>query len=73
MLPICNGLPVLEAAPASRYDRQILRLAFLAPDLQHDILAGRQPPPLTLEGLRCREIPLCWREQCHVFGWPAHN
>jgi len=65
--------PVLEAAWLHATTGKSLRLAFLAPDLQHDILAGRQPPPLTLEGLRCRELPLCWREQCRVFGWPAHD
>jgi len=39
-----QGIPLVDAAPASPYDRMILRLAFLEPDLQRDILAGRQPP-----------------------------
>ena len=35
------GLPVFKAAPASSYPRRLVRLAFLAPDLQRTILAGR--------------------------------
>ena len=38
------GEPMLEAIPASPYHRRLLRLAFLAPELQRAILAGRQPP-----------------------------
>jgi site-specific DNA recombinase len=64
-----RGLPVVETAPASRYERDLLRLAFLAPDLQRDILSGHQPPTLTLETLRCTEIPLCWSQQRKVLGW----
>jgi DNA invertase Pin-like site-specific DNA recombinase len=62
-------LPVVTAAPVSRYERELLRLAFLAPDLQRDILAGHQPPTLTLEQLRHMAIPLCWGEQRKVLGW----
>ncbi len=36
------------AAPATQYDRQLSRLAFLAPRLQLDILAGAQPRGLAL-------------------------
>jgi hypothetical protein len=64
-----RGLPILTTAPASRYERDLLRLAFLAPDLQRDILAGHQPPTLTLEKLRHMDIPLCWREQRRALGW----
>lgn len=63
------GLPVVETAPVSRYERELLRLAFLAPDLQCDILTGHQPPTLTLEKLRHVEIPLSWREQRAKLGW----
>jgi DNA invertase Pin-like site-specific DNA recombinase len=65
-----RGQPFLETAPASRYDRELLRLAFLAPDLQRDILAGHQPPMLTLEALRHIDIPLCWKQQRRALGWP---
>jgi site-specific DNA recombinase len=64
-----RGLPFVATAPASRYERELLRLAFLAPDLQRDILAGHQPPTLTLETLRHMEIPLCWKRQREVLGW----
>jgi site-specific DNA recombinase len=64
-----RGLPIVATAPASRYERELLRLAFLAPDLQRDILAGHQPPTLTLEKLRHIDIPLCWRRQHEVLGW----
>jgi len=66
-----RGMPVVEIAPPSPYDRKILRLAFLAPDLQRDILAGRQPPTLNLEKLRRMTIPLAWSEQREALGW--HN
>lgn len=64
-----RGLPIVSTAPASRYERELLRLAFFAPDLQRDILSGHQPPTLTLEKLRHMTIPLCWREQRTVLGW----
>lgn len=63
--------PVVEKAPASTHARNLLRLAFLAPDLQRDILAGRQPPSLNLEKLRGIDIPLCWHEQRQALGWPV--
>ncbi|MDD3799646.1 MAG: recombinase family protein, partial [Novosphingobium sp.] len=66
-------MPIVVAAPVSPYDRKILRLAFLAPDLQRDILAGRQPPSLNLERLRKMDIPLDWNEQRRTLGWPAHT
>ncbi len=43
MIELHRGLPFLETAPASHYHRGTLALAFLAPDIQRDILAGRQP------------------------------
>lgn len=64
-----RGISVVQAAPPSAYDRMILRLAFLAPDLQRDSLAGRQPPELNLERLRNIDIPLAWSEERKVLGW----
>ena len=58
-----GGEPVLEAIPASPYHRRLLRLAFLAPELQRAILAGRQPPGLTLKQLLEQRLPLLWSEQ----------
>ena len=66
-----QGIPLVDAAPGSQYDRMILRLAFLAPDLQRDILAGRQPPDLNLERLRKMTIPLDWNRQREALGWPT--
>jgi hypothetical protein len=68
-----GGVPLVEAAPVSPYERSILRLAFLAPDLQRDILAGRQPPGLNLERLIKMSIPLAWSEQRRALGWPHAN
>ena len=61
------GLPVLKAAPSSSYPRRLVRLAFLAPDLQRAILAGRQPPGLTLAQLMRTPIPSLWSEQATWF------
>ncbi len=71
MLSRERGMPIMHTSPDSPYDRKILRLAFLAPDLQRDILAGHQPPSLNLERLRRIEIPLCWKQQRAALGWPA--
>ena len=63
-----NGLPWLDAAPASAYDRRLLRLALLAPDIQRDILAGRQSARFNLEFFMRRPIPLDWNEQRQLLG-----
>jgi hypothetical protein len=64
-----RGLPRVASAPASLYSRRILQLAFLAPELQRDILAGLQPPSLNLERLMGITLPLAWDEQRKVLGW----
>jgi hypothetical protein len=69
MLRTERGLPVMETAPDSPYDRNILRLAFLAPDIQRAILAGRQPLQLNLENLKKTAIPLAWSQQRKVLGF----
>jgi site-specific DNA recombinase len=63
MLANDRGLPTMEAAPTSPYDRNILRLAFLAPDIQQAILDGRQPHHLNLETLKSTDLPLSWSQQ----------
>ena len=63
-----RGLPMIEAAPTSPYDRNILRLAFLAPDIQQAILAGRQPHHLNLETFKSIELPLSWLRQRELLG-----
>jgi hypothetical protein len=65
------GLPeraYLTQAPANPYERKLLRLAFLAPDLQRDIIAGRQPVELNLERLMAIEIPANWAAQRALFA-----
>ena len=61
------GGPVLEAIPASPYHRRLLRLAFLAPELQRAILTGRSRRALAQAPPRQR-LPLLWSEQVRVFG-----
>lgn len=58
-----KGHPILHTAPASPYDRRILRLAFLAPDIQRAIIEGTLPPRVNLEHLVHSEIPLDWEAQ----------
>jgi hypothetical protein len=57
----------LARAPDKPYDRKLIRLAFLAPDIQRNILQGRQPAALTLERLMFGEIPASWEEQRRQF------
>ena len=64
-----RGMPIMEASPSSPYDRNILRLAFLAPDIQRAILDGRQPLDLNLEKLKKMEIPLAWSQQRQALGF----
>ena len=62
-----KGQPVLTTAPSSPYLRRILRLAFLAPDLQRAIIEGTLPPRINLEHLVHSEIPLDWEAQRALF------
>ena len=52
-----------RAAQERRHAHSLLKLAFLAPDIQRDILAGRQPKGLTLSALIEADLPLAWAEQ----------
>ena len=48
---------------------RILPLAFLAPPLVDDILAGKQPPELTAKALKALSpLPTCWNEQRKLFA-----
>ncbi|MBV7266254.1 hypothetical protein [Erythrobacter ani] len=58
MLTTTRGLPFIETAPVSPYEREILRLAFLAHDIQRVILRGRPPHHVNLELLKKMDIPL---------------
>jgi DNA invertase Pin-like site-specific DNA recombinase len=56
------------AAPVGAYDRKLVRLVFLAPDLQRAILEGRQAPGLTLSRLLDEPISPDWGCQRRMFG-----
>jgi DNA invertase Pin-like site-specific DNA recombinase len=58
-----SGLPLVRDMPQSRYAVRLMRLAFLSPRIQRDILAGWQPHYLRLEDLVRAPVPLCWRVQ----------
>ncbi|WMS45034.1 recombinase family protein [Acuticoccus sp. MNP-M23] len=66
-----RGLPMLDASPESSYRRRLVRLAFLAPDLQRAILEGRQPHGLTISALLAHDIPLGWQDQEQL--WAARS
>ena len=66
----CGASPLSDAAtfrsaraPELPHQRQLSRLAFLAPDLQRQILDGEQPPALKLRTLLKTELPLSWSDQ----------
>jgi len=58
-----RGLPTLDVSPTSPYRRKLIRLALLAPDIQKQILDGRQPPGLTVSQLIGHDLPLDWPGQ----------
>jgi site-specific DNA recombinase len=60
------------SAPENTYERSLVRLAFLAPELQKSILDGRQPASITLEQLVRGDVPIGWRAQATMFGTKAH-
>ena len=54
---------VPEAGPRQEYLRQLARMALLAPNIQAEIVTGRQPRNATLTQIIRSDIPLGWREQ----------
>ena len=69
MLRTERSMPLIDAAPRSPYDRFILGLAFLAPDIQRAIIEGRQPAHLNLESLKAIDLPLAWSKQRELLGF----
>jgi site-specific DNA recombinase len=64
------GLQKILAAETGldrRYIGNVIRLAFLAPDITEAILDGRQPPALNLQRLPSK-LPLCWTVQREAFA-----
>ncbi|MCU0904951.1 MAG: hypothetical protein MUE83_13920 [Tabrizicola sp.] len=62
-----HGRSTLDAAPDTSHRRRLVRLAFLAPDLQRVILAGEQPERLTLARFLESDPPLSWAAQRRMF------
>ena len=61
------GLPVIERRPKGPYERRLIQLAFLEPDIQRDILMGSQPRSITLATFLKEPLPLLWSGQNAVF------
>jgi site-specific DNA recombinase len=64
-----RGQPLVGTAPKSPYERRLLRLAFLAPDIQQAILAGHQPRSLNLELMIHHDLPNAWSKQREMLGF----
>ena len=62
-------LPTLANAPETQYERRLIRLAFLAPDLQADIVQGRRPALVNLQRLIEQPLPAGWAEQRALFEY----
>lgn len=67
-------LSISEIAADQNLDKRhvwrILRLAFLAPDIQIAILNGRQPRDLLQKDLIYPALPYCWEQQRILLGFP---
>lgn len=66
------GTPLAEVARDAGHSEAYIRtrapLAFLAPSIQSAILAGTQPPDLTLARIVRTGVPLDWDAQAKLFG-----
>jgi DNA invertase Pin-like site-specific DNA recombinase len=51
------------------FERRLVELAFLAPDIQRAILEGRQPAGLTMRQIIDVGVPLGWSQQRELFGF----
>lgn len=59
--------PPAAADSKTPYERRLLKLTFLAPDIQKAALDGRRSTGLTLERLIHGGIAACWAEQRQMF------
>ena len=50
-------------APGNRYEQRLLALAFMSPNIQAQLLSGRQPAGLSLQDLIISPTPLAWADQ----------
>ncbi|MEM9706640.1 MAG: hypothetical protein AAF850_11265 [Pseudomonadota bacterium] len=60
-----------EAGTTDGPIRRSLKLGFLSPAIVEAIVAGRQPPTLTLAALLRARIPLDWDAQKRALGFAA--
>ncbi|OZB13804.1 MAG: hypothetical protein B7X55_12345 [Rhodobacterales bacterium 34-62-10] len=56
-----------------RYIAQRIQLAFLSPVITSAILAGQQPPELTLTDLVAKGFPADWDHQWRVLGFAGQG
>jgi site-specific DNA recombinase len=67
------GLPIWQKARrrngTDSYYSQILRLAYLAPDVTNAILEGRQPSGLTATMIEHSGLPLSWQRERSALGF----
>ncbi len=55
--------------PPDSFQRKLVRLAYLAPDLQAAILNGTLPPGVTLQSLLDKPLPVSWtRQRAMILG-----
>lgn len=57
----------------SKHFARLIRLNYLAPDIQAAIMDGSQPPELTARKLVFSSLPLDWDHQRRLFGFPSPN
>ena len=65
--PSADGIPNLAVVPPTAHARRLVRLAFLAPEIQAAIIEGRQPDGLTVRRLIEAPLPCSWAEQMAAF------
>ena len=58
-----------SAGVGKSYFARVLRLNYLAPDIQTAIIDGTQPPNLTKRKLEYSSIPLDWEQQRQLLGF----
>ncbi|MEQ9039414.1 MAG: hypothetical protein RIE24_13780 [Silicimonas sp.] len=68
-----SGDPVLETSPVTPHRRKLVRLAFIAPDIQRAILSGKQPHDLSLARILECDLPLAWGDQRQVLGFARES
>jgi len=72
---LVSGRSMVEIAKSNgvgkQYVSRLIRLAFLAPEMVERIVAGRQPPELTVQSLQVGrfDIPVDWVAQKRAIGF----